>query len=470
VGTWDDRERDAERRSGSCVGWTAQALADAVRRGDRTAVEVTDAHLDHLAAVEHRLGAFVAVRRRAALDEAADVDGRADRADLPLAGVPVAVKDIVDVAGEATRHGSPATSAAPASEDHPLVTRLREAGAIVLGKTRCPELSIWGTSADPAGTAVSPWDPTRTAGGSSGGSGAAVAAGVTPVALASDGLGSIRIPAAATGTVGFRPGADHLPEIVEGEHHWFGMSRFGPIATTVTDTALLFDALTGEERARSLRPPEDRLRVAVSWRSPFAGVKVTRPWIGAAIEAGRLLRADGHDVDRADPPYDTPMANAILARWTQGVARDVEVMGLDPAQLQPRTRAHVTAGRRGARFAAVEPAQAERWRGRVRPFFEEHDVLITPALARTPPRARAWYRRSWMANLMANAAAYPFASTWNLADLPALVLPLWHDRGRPLSVQVVAGPGREDLVLAMARQLEQLAPWRRHAPGWGVPE
>jgi amidase len=452
------------------VGWTAAAIADAVRRGDRTAVEVADAHLDHLAAVEHRLGAFVSVRRRAALDEAAAVDARADRAELPLAGVPVAVKDNVDVAGEATRHGSPATSPEPATEDHLLVARLREAGAVVLGKTRCPELCIWGMSDDPDGTAVSPWDPTRTAGGSGGGAGAAVAAGVAPVALSSDGLGSNRIPAAATGTVGFRPGADLLPEVVAGEHHWFGMSRFGPIATTVDDVALAFDVLAGTDLAGRLGPPQDRLRVAVSWRSPLAGVRVTRPWIGAAIEAGRLLHADGHDVARADPPYDTPMANAVIARWTQGVARDVEVMGLDPAQLQPRTRAHATAGRRGARFAPAQPAQAERWRERVRPFFEEHDVLLTPACATTPPRARAWHRRSWMANLMANAAAYPFIPTWNLADLPSLVLPLWHDRGRPLAVQLVAGPGREELVLAVAKQLEQLLPWRRHAPGWGVPD
>ncbi|MCA1782138.1 MAG: amidase [Intrasporangiaceae bacterium] len=181
------------------VGRPATELAHAVRTGEVSAVEVVRTHLDHLADVEHRLEAFVSVRRRSALEDAEAVDARDDRASLPLAGVPVAIKDVMDVAGEPTRFGSAATPTTPAAEDDPVVARLREAGAIVIGKTRCPELSLWGTSDDQAGTTVSPWDPTRTAGGSSGGSGAAVSAGIVPIALATDGLGSVRIPAARRG-------------------------------------------------------------------------------------------------------------------------------------------------------------------------------------------------------------------------------------------------------------------------------
>jgi amidase len=439
-----------------------------VQEGRVTAVELTRLHLDQLADIEHRLGAFVTVRQHEALAEASAVDARADRDQLPLAGVPVAVKDIVDVAGEPTRHGSRATSPHPAEEDEPVVRRLREAGAIIIGKTRCPELSVWGASDDADVTTVSPWDPSRTAGGSSGGSGAAVAAGAVPLALASDGLGSIRIPAAANGVFGLKPGADLLPEYLEGERHWFGMSRFGPIATTVADAALMLDVLAGTTSFRRLAPIGRRLRIAVSWKPPFPGVTVTRAWIEAALEAGRLLNHAGHEVERADPPYDTQMAAAISARWMQGTAQDVELLGLDRDQLQARTRGHIAAGERMRAALPVTPAQAERWRSKVLPFLADHELLIVPTFARVQPSADTWHRRPWLANMLANLNAYPFTSPWNLADVPVAAVPVWHDRGRPLSVQVIAAPGREDLVLSVAAQLEEHAPWTRHAPGWGV--
>jgi amidase len=450
------------------VGRSATELAAAVQQGQVSAVDVARAHLDQLAEVEHRLGAFVSVRQHEAMAEAEMLDARTDLDQLPLAGVPVAVKDIVDVAGEPTRQGSLATSPEPAATDDLLVDRLRAAGAIIIGKTRCPELSLWGTSDDAAGTAVSPWDPTRSAGGSSGGSAAAVAAGVVPLALASDGLGSVRIPAAANGCVGIKPGADLIPELIEGERHWFGMCRFGPVATTVADAALMLGVLTGGERQGQATPPSTRLRVAVSWKSPVAGTAATRPWIEAALEAGRILRHTGHDVVRSDPPYDLALATAITARWVQGGLRDVELLGLDRDELQERTRGHVAAGERMRKLMPVDSEQAERWRDRVVPFLTEHDVLITPTFARAQPAADGWHLRSWAANVASNLRAYPFTSPWNLADVPVAAVPLWQDGGRPLSVQVVAAPGREDLVLSVAAQLESSAPWTRHAPGWGV--
>jgi amidase len=450
------------------VGRPATELARAVREGRVSAVELATAHLDQLAHVEHRLGAFASVRRAAAIADAEAVDARPDRDQLALAGVPVAIKDVVDLEGEPTRFGSRATSSAPAITDAPVVARLRAAGAVVVGKTRCPELSIWGTSDDEDGTAVSPWDPSRTAGGSSGGSGAAVAAGVVPIALASDGLGSIRIPAAANGCVGVKPGEDLLPVLLGGERHWFGMSHYGPIATTVADAALLLDVMAGQHVLREVAPVDRRLKVAVSWRAPMAGVTITRPWIEAALEAGRLLHHAGHDVQRDDPPYETATAAAITARWFQGALRDVELMDLDRDQLQARTRGHVAAGERMRGKLPVQPAQAERWRARVLPFLAEHDVLVVPSFARVQPSADTWHRRPWLANVLANLNAYPFFSPWNLADVPVVVVPMWHDRGRPLSVQIIAAPGREDLVLSVAAQLEALAPWARHAPGWGV--
>ena len=452
------------------VGRRAVELAEDVRAGRVSARQVVEEHLDHLEKVDSHLGAFVLVRREAALREAEAVDLREDRFALPLAGVPVAIKDVVDVRGEPTRHGSAATSTEPAARDHEVVARLREAGAVVIGKTRCPELSIWGMSDDPGGVAVSPWDPTRTAGGSSGGSAAAVAAGVVPIALASDGMGSVRIPAGSTGCVGIKPGAGRLPVIVDGEHHWYGMSRFGPIATCVADLALALDVMDGITEHRDLPGETPRLNVAVSWAAPMAGVPVGRPWQEAAIEAGRVLRHLGHQIAHAGPPYDQACVNATSARYLQGPAQDVAALGLDVEALQPRTRGQLTVGERMAAAMPVDPGQAERWRERIEPFFTEHDVLITPTFARTPPRAIRWHERSWQSNMAAQTVANAmFTGVWNLADVPAASVPLGTHHGRPTAVQVVARAGREDLVLAVARELEATVGWRRHAPGWHVP-
>jgi amidase len=450
------------------VGRPATELAAAVRAGETTATDVVRAHLDHLAEVEHRLGAFVSTRRRAALDEAATVDARQDRFALPLAGVPVAIKDVVDVSGEPTRYGSRATSKEPAFRDHPIVKRLRKAGAVVVGKTRCSELEAWGTSEDADGATVSPWDPTRTAGGSSGGSAAAVSAGIVPIALAADGMGSIRNPAAACGVVGVKPGAPLAAQEAAGVHHWFGMSRFGPVATTVADAALALDVMAGSTELRELRPLDASLRVGISWKAPAPGVVVSAAWREATLEAGRLLNHAGHTVVHEDPPYERQTVQACIARWTQGVGADVAALDLDVEQLQPRTRAHLGAGERLAKVAPVREEEAVRWRERVAPFFEQYDVLITPSFSRHQPASDDWHTKPWAANIAVNWSTYLFLPAWNLADLPAAVVPLWEDGGRPLSVQIVAGPGREQLVLAVAAQLEALVPWDRHAPGWGI--
>lgn len=451
------------------VGRTATDIAEQVRAGRTQAVDVMRAHLDHLADVEHRLGAFVSVRRRQALEDAEKVDAAANRSELPLAGVPVAVKDALDVAGEQTRYGSEATSTTPATADDPVITRLRDAGAVVIGKTRCSELGLWGTSDDPSGVAVSPWDPTRSAGGSSGGSGAAVGAGVVPLALATDGLGSVRIPAAACGVFGFKPGADLLPEAIGGEPRLFGMARIGPIATSIADAALMLDVMAGTDTFRHVTPVEGRLRVAVSFKPPAPGVAITSPWREAAIEAGRLLNHAGHIVERADPPYEQATVQAALARWTQGALHEVERLGFDRDRLQPRTRGHIARGEQLRRVRPVRDDDVARWRERVGPFLEDHDVLITPAFARTQPSATTWHTKPWVSNVAVNLSTYPFLAPWNLADAPAAVVPMWHDEGRPLSVQLVAAPGRDDLLLRVAAQLEALVPWARHAPGWGVP-
>jgi amidase len=225
--------------------------------------------------------------------------------------------------------------------------------------------------------------------------------------------------------------------------------------------------LAGTEGLRETSVPP-RLRVAVSWQPQAPGTMVGRPWIEAAIDAGRALRHLGHEIAHEDPPYDAALVPALLARWTQGAAEDIAALDCDVARLQPRTRAHAVAGRRIGAALEVDDEQARRWRERSAPFFEEHDVLVTPTCSRTPPKSIRWHERPWALNVAANLSAYPFTAPWNLADLPAAAVPVGVHRGRPLSVQVVAAQGREDLVLAVARSLQEAIGWRRHAPGWGV--
>lgn len=449
------------------VGRSAAALAAMVRDGEVTAVEVVRAHLARIAATDARLGAFQRLRAAAALEEAAQVDTRDDRAGLPLAGVPVAVKDVVDVTGEPTTHGSAALPAPPATRDDPTVARLRAAGAVVVGKTRGPELSAWGASDNVFGTALNPWDPGRSPGGSSGGSAAAVAAAMVPLALGSDGLGSIRIPAAACGVAGVKPGSGVVPMDAGGRgEHWYGMTQYGPLATTAADVALGLDVLADAgDRYRTALTDDRPLRVAVSTAPPTAGIVTARHLRDAVGRAGRLLREARHHVEVGDPPHAPSETPAILARWAMGVRDDAEHLGLDLARAEPRTVTLVRLGGRFARRFPVRDEQAVSWRERLADFLADHDVVVTPTLAQAPLRARAWHRLPWAVNFPANLRFAPFPSPWNLADAPAAAVPMGiGPRGLPQSVMVAAPHGREADVLRVMATLEAAAPWPRHAP------
>ncbi|MET7473592.1 amidase [Streptomyces sp. NPDC005648] len=445
----------------SWVGRSATEIAAAVREKRATPREVVAEHLDRIERLDERVGAFRVVRARAALAEADEVASRADLAELPLAGVPVAVKDNLPVRGESTLVGSAATPDTPAAEDHVTVARLRAAGAVVVGLTNVPELCVFGTTEGVHGTARNPWDLTRTAGGSSGGSGAAVAAGFTPIALGNDGMGSLRIPAANCGLVTIKPGHGVVPAGI-GDGDWFGMSENGPLATTVEDARLMLAVLadTGPE---TVRPPEPAARsIAVSLRSPLAGITITRPYTAAARDAAGVLIKAGHQVRRADPPYPLSLSTTSLAHWTAGTA--VDAQGLDPRLLDRRTRVHAAIGRRFLNTVRTSDSR-DRLRRRMEPFFAEYDVLLTPALARRSPRSVAWHERGWLANILANTNYSPLTPPWNLTGWPAMSVPFGTlPSGAPTAVQLVGRPGSEALLLAVAGQLETLHPWRRTAP------
>src|SRR5438045_2552679 len=219
------------------VGATARDIARAVRRGDASATQVVADHLDYMRAQDSTLNAFRVVRAAAAITEAEAVDEQEDLANLPLAGVPIAVKENTPVAGVPTWYGSAAVRRDVAEADHEVVRRLRGAGAVVVGTSRMPEMGLWALTDDETAVTRNPWRTDRTPGGSSGGAAAAVAAGLVPIAHGNDGLGSVRIPAACCGLLGIKPGRGVVPANMPVED-WFGLTEPGILATTVADAAI----------------------------------------------------------------------------------------------------------------------------------------------------------------------------------------------------------------------------------------
>lgn len=449
---------------------TAVETAAAVRAGSTTAVAETQATLARIAALDPALGAFQVVRAEKALAEAAAVDARIAAGEhLPLAGVPIAIKDNIPVEGEPMREGSAATSPEPRPADHEVVARLRAAGAVVVGITRTSELCVFGTTDSVYGTTRNPFNPERTSGGSSGGSATAVASGMVAVAHAADGMGSIRIPAANCGLFGLKPGPGVVPADM-GAHSWFGMSENGPLATTVTDAALVLSAMAGRPELADVAPPTRPLRIGLATGIPTPLATLDPQFRAAAESAAATLRAAGHEVVELVIPYP---ANPIpaLARWFAGAADDAAHEGIDVRQLEPRVRAHVRAGRILARLGGLRAAPVDRLRARVETATADVDVLLTPALAQPGPVAEGWHRRGWIANLRANIGYAPYAALWNLLGWPAAVVPAgWHDTALvPLAVQLVAHPqpdaAGEAMLLTVAAQLESASPWPRTAPG-----
>jgi amidase len=434
---------------------TAVQIAAGVHDGRTSAVAVAKAHLARIAERDGHIGAFQEHHPERVLAEADGVDRRADRFALPLAGVPVAIKDCIDVAGYATRHGSAATSTTPARRDDELVKRLRAAGAVVLGKTRMPELAIWGFTHSALGTTRNPLDPALDPGGSSGGSAAAVAAGMAALAVGTDGGGSIRIPAAYCGLVGVKPGRGVVPLPGGAAEHWCGLSTVGPLARTAEDAALLLSALTRQPFSVD-EPGPAHVALSLSPTLPF--LRVHADHRAAAVGAAARLRAapGGAAVTLADPPYPRTLGLAWSRRWQAGVAQDATALDVDLDAVERRTAAVARRGRRALRFAPPREAAMAGWRDRVLEWFDVggYDVLVGPATARPPVAAGALAGRCYRATLARSAWRLPFTQAWNLAGLPAVVAPV-RIGGRPVGVQLVGRPGAESALLSAAARLEQ---------------
>ncbi|PTR29094.1 amidase [Rhodococcus sp. OK519] len=438
------------------------SIATRVRSGELSPVTAVEDALRRIEERDPRINAFVRVMRDRAVEEARALAARPDLADLPLAGVPVAIKDNVEVAGEPMRDGSLATDPSPSTHDHPTVARLRAAGAIPIGLTAVPELCVWGAVDSPGRITRNPWNTSYGPGGSSGGSAAAVADAMVPIALAADGMGSIRIPSAACGVFGIKPGRGLVPAEL-GVHSWFGMSENGPIASTVRDAALMLSVLAARPDLAevSLSTPRP-LRIGVDTNTPSPIVPLDGEWARGVAKTAALLGEGGHHTRTVKVPYP-PLMSAAFVRWLAGTAADAD--GLDPTLLQPRTRRHAAIGRVIERAGLVRQSQVDRLDARMRGFFADHDVILTPSLAQPPIRALAWSEKSWASNVVANVRYAPFSALWNVLGWPAASVPVGIHSGSetPIAVQVVAPPGGEATILAVAAELERRQGWPRHA-------
>ncbi|MGA8544419.1 MAG: amidase [Mycobacterium sp.] len=440
--------------------------------GTITAPGLLEIYLDRIAQLDPQLRTFRVVLADAARQEAEAAQRRIDAGErLPLLGVPVAIKDDVDVAGELTTYGTGAV-ATPATHDAEVVARLRAAGAVIIGKTTVPEMMMLPyTESLTFGATRNPWDTSLTPGGSSGGSGAAVAAGLVPLALGSDGGGSIRIPSGWCGLFGIKPQRDRVP-LAPHDDAWCGLSVNGPIARSVKDAALFLDATTtmpgpdGGFVGAAARDP-GRLRIALSTKvPPPLVVNIGKAQRAAVDEAGALLRELGHDVVVRDPDYPPAAIYAnYLPRYFRGIYNDVRAL---PRQdrLEKRTRNMARIGslfsdRRMANVRAGESALAAR----IQSIFDDVDVVITPGNATGPSRIGAYQRRGAISSLLLVSRRVPFFEIWNLTGQPAAAVPWGLDRnGVPLSVQLVGRPRDEATLVALGAQIEAARPWAHRRP------
>jgi amidase len=451
--------------------------AEAVRSGEVSSTELVELHLERIGRLEPRLNAFRAVWGERALAEAKQAEARRGAGDeRPLLGVPVAVKDNLDVAGERTLMGT-RQFPAPAAADAEVVRRLKAAGAIVIGKTHLSELAVFPWTETAAwGMTHNAWSQDRTAGGSSGGSGTAVAAGMVGAAYASDGGGSIRIPAAVNGLFGLKPQRGRV-SLMPDAQHWYGLSQAGSVTRTVLDTAVWLDAVAGPAAgdahsaplpdrpfAEAARTAPGRLRIAVSTK-PSTPVYV-RPLIRRAVEeTAAALSALGHDVRRADPDYGV-LQPLFFPRWLRGIHDDAERLP-EPRGLERRTRQLARLGRI-AGGATLERALAREQDAarRINRIFDDHDLLLIPTLPMPPWPLGAFEGRSLPVALTRAGELVAFTTPWNITGQPAASLPApVTDDGVPIGVQLVARPNDEATLLSVAAQLEAELRWPERRPG-----
>lgn len=462
---------------------SALDLAAAIRRREISPVEALDGYLAEVDRLNPQLNAIVFrddERARTDAAAAAEQVARSNADELPpFCGVPIPIKDLADVAGWPTSHGSRATAPGPVDADALQVARLRAAGFVLMAKTATPEFgSISCTESERFGPTRNPWDLDRTPGGSSGGAAAAVAAGLAPIAHASDGGGSIRIPASCTGLVGLKPSRNRITGLVEELH---GACTDGVVTRTVADTAAALDCLadddagawniaphpSGTYRAAAATQP-DPLRILIC-NDNAIGIPPDPAVVAAVDGAGSLLESLGHRVEVGTPRW--PDAGAFLESFLMvWSTMSATVPIVDDELLEPHNRAD-RAQAQGTDALTYLRALAQLQlasREFTAAFGRDFDVLVSPTMAVLPPAVGSvWVGidDDPMAPVLNSTPMACYTAVYNVTGQPALSLPLHVDAsGVPVGVQFAAGPWQDQLLLALGAQLEQAAPWADRTP------
>ncbi|WP_213813955.1 amidase [Glaciihabitans sp. dw_435] len=464
---------------------SAQEQWDWLQRGDITPTELTEHYLARIERLNGELGAFTTVTADAALRRAAHVESSVPKT-APLWGIPLGDKDLSRRAGVRTTFGSRLFEDYIPDTSDEIVEVLDAAGGISLGKTNAPEFGLPSyTESLVAPPARTPWKVALGAGGSSGGAAVAVSAGLLPVAPGSDGGGSVRIPAAATGLVGLKPSRGLVPS-GSGIDKLGGLVTTGPLARTVADAAMLLDAMIdGSAYPFAVRAPRwdggALLNAAARGEGRFQlGVMTTSPWDDAyeiviAPEASAALdlaiselNAIGHGIEQMALEPDPTYSPAFRTIWQAGAA-GIPAEGDTLEMLEPLTRWLVARGRElSARELAEALLALTTFERSVIRQFASYDAVLTPALAMTP-RPVGWYDAEDPERNFAQQVQYtPFTSFANVSGLPAITLPVAQTaEGLPMGVQLIGRPGGEHVLLSIGAQLERRLSWhRRHPAQW----
>jgi aspartyl-tRNA(Asn)/glutamyl-tRNA(Gln) amidotransferase subunit A len=453
---------------------SARELARAIREKDLSPVEVVTGILDRIGVVNPKLNAYVTVTADSALDEArrAEDDVMQGRDLGPLHGVPLSIKDLMFTKGVRTTMGSRLLENFVPDEDAVIVSRLKSAGAIVLGKTNTPEFGLKMLTDNLLfGATRNPWDLERSPGGSSGGAAAAVAAGMGPLAAGSDGGGSIRIPSSCCGVFGIKPQLGRVPRYPT----FHGAEVFiheGPIARTVGDAALMLDVTCGPHWGDVYSVPAPRVPfveslgggvkgMKVAW-SPDMGYAETDPEVRDICEsAARRFAELGAVVDEAHPGIDNPEAHHatiytvdhVVSLWSFGSTEEIQDV-VDPLTA---TILYVAADMRASDYARAMFARVDL-AAKLGEFFQEYDLLLTPTLAAPPPRVE-----------FADPAEFlkwiPFILVFSMTGQPAASIPAgWTKGGLPVGLQVIGRPYDEGTVFRAAAAFEEAFPWADRKP------
>jgi amidase len=459
---------------------SALELAAALRAGELSAVELLEACLTATDDRNPQLNAVTWRDDEQARAAAAEADRRiAAGEQAPFLGVPIPIKDLTPVAGWPVTYGSNGAPEGPSAESELVVDAFLRAGFVLCGRTNTPEFGVI-TAAENLrfGASRNPWDTERTPGGSSGGAAAAVAGGMFPIAHANDGGGSIRIPAAYCGLVGFKPSRGRVPRLAQS---WLGAVVEGVVAHTVADSAAVLDAIAGPDPLAWYNAPApsrpflaevdstpSRLRIGLMAEAPL-GIPTDEACVAGARATAAALEELGHAVTEVQVPTISDEMVPPFIALTQGGLADYE--GVDWSATEPHIQHQRGLSSETGAYDYVLAARTLELLSRrelVR-WGRDFDVLLTPTSAILPPIAGAILAAQHAAPdqpVFDVVASVSFTAFGNVSGLPAVSLPLhWTDHGLPVGVQLTAGPWQDGSLLALAAQLEQARPWAgRTAP------